>query len=68
MIFLDSLNGFAITDNDFSNDTGYILKTTNGGDNWNIIYTDNRDFKAIKFINLNVGYVCAADPFTSSNY
>jgi len=67
VIFLDSLNGFAITDNDFSNDTGYILKTTNGGDNWNIIYTDNRDFKAIKFINLNVGYVCAADPFTSSN-
>lgn len=67
VIFLDSLNGFAITDNDLLYDTGYIAKTTNGGDNWNIIYSDNRDFKAIQFINLNTGYVCAGDPFTSSN-
>ena len=66
VIFLDSLNGFAITDNDFSNDTGYILKTTNGGENWNIIFSSNRDFKEIQFINLNTGYVCGAQPQTGS--
>jgi len=66
VIFLDSLTGFAITDNDFSNDTGYILKTTNGGDNWNIVFSSNRDYKAIEFINLNTGYVCGAQPATGS--
>ncbi|MBK8980788.1 MAG: hypothetical protein IPM38_00325 [Ignavibacteria bacterium] len=68
VIFLDSLKGFAITDNNFTNDTGYIIKTTNGGDNWNIVYSDNRDFKAIQFINLNTGFICGADPFTGYNF
>lgn len=36
--FLDTLNGVAITDRGTNADTSYILKTTNGGINWNIIY------------------------------
>jgi hypothetical protein len=32
--FTDSLNGYSITST--SSDTSYILKTTNGGDNWNV--------------------------------
>jgi photosystem II stability/assembly factor-like uncharacterized protein len=66
VIFLDSLTGFAITDNNFSNDTGYILRTTNGGDNWDIVFSSNRDYKAIDFININTGYVCGAQPSTGS--
>lgn len=66
IIFIDSLNGFGVTDNNFSNDTGYIIKTTNGGDNWNIVFTDNRDYKAIAFIDLNIGYVCGAKPSSGS--
>jgi len=66
IIFIDSLNGFGVTDNNFSNDTGYIIKTTNGGDNWNIVFIDNRDYKAIAFIDLNTGYVCGAKPSSGS--
>ena len=43
--FLDSLKGFIVTGNNMPNDTsGYILKTTNGGDNWVLKFTDFRDF------------------------
>ncbi|HJY64702.1 MAG TPA: hypothetical protein VJ455_11150, partial [Ignavibacteria bacterium] len=37
--FIDSLNGYAVTNNLSPGDTGYILKTTNGGTNWNLQYT-----------------------------
>ncbi len=36
--FLDSLTGFAVT-NTNSLIEGYIIKTTNSGDNWSIVYT-----------------------------
>ena len=58
IIFLDSFTGFAITGNQTPNDTNYILRTTNGGDNWNIIHRAYRDFFRIKFINSNTGFVC----------
>lgn len=55
--FTDSLTGFAVTDYLFpSNDTGYILKTTNGGDNWFYSLKINKWFTKIKFINENTGY------------
>ncbi len=58
--FLDSLTGFAVTSPDAS-DNGYILKTSNGGDNWNNIYTypppnGNVGFTRIKFATDNIGY------------
>jgi photosystem II stability/assembly factor-like uncharacterized protein len=56
--FLDSLTGYAVTNNLSAGDTGYILKTTNSGDNWNFSFTINRGYTAIDFINLNTGYAC----------
>ena len=58
--FLDSLTGFAVT-NTNSSLQAYILKTTNGGDNWNINYTYtqtnvNWDFLKIGFVNSNTGF------------
>jgi len=40
IIFLDSLNGYAVTGN-FSGgqDTNYVLKTTNSGYNWTVVFT-----------------------------
>jgi len=58
MYFLDSLNGWIVSGNSMPNDTsGYILKTTNGGDNWQLKYTDFRDFSRIKFLNFSTGFV-----------
>ncbi len=56
--FLDSLTGYAVTNNLSPGDTGYILKTINRGDNWNFSFTINRGFTAIEFINLDTGYAC----------
>ena len=56
--FLDSLNGYAVTNNLSPGDTGYILKTTNRGDNWNFSFTVNRGFTAIGFVNFDTGYAC----------
>ena len=39
MTFLDSLTGFAVTNTQYIIVQAYILKTTNGGDNWYNIYT-----------------------------
>jgi len=59
MTFLDSLTGFAVTGTSSTNQC-YILKTSNGGDNWNIIYTYNSGanihFTKIQFANNSIGY------------
>ena len=34
IFFLDSLTGWTITPYTVQNDTAYVLKTTNGGDDW----------------------------------
>src|SRR5438477_10462926 len=54
--FIDSLTGYAVTNNLSPNDTGYILKTINGGNNWNLNLTINRIFSRIKFIYNNTGF------------
>ena len=56
--FLDSLTGFAITGDGSPNDSNYILKTTNSGNNWGIVYTAYRDFFRIKFVNEFTGFTC----------
>jgi len=58
IIFLDRLTGFAVTGDGLPNDSNYILKTTNGGDNWVIKYRAYRDFYRIQFINQNTGFAC----------
>ncbi|MCX6164961.1 MAG: T9SS type A sorting domain-containing protein [Ignavibacteriae bacterium] len=58
MVFLDSLIGFAVTLS-----PAYILKTTNGGDNWNIIYNHPNAFYRIQFPNKDSGYVLSINQF-----
>ena len=56
--FLDSLIGFAVTGNSTVGDTNYIIKTTNGGNNWIINFSAYKDFARVIFINSNTGFVC----------
>jgi photosystem II stability/assembly factor-like uncharacterized protein len=57
--FLDSLTGFFITGNlNTPSGINFIYKTTNGGSNWQNIYSDNKDFARIIFINSQTGFVC----------
>ncbi|MBZ0202069.1 MAG: T9SS type A sorting domain-containing protein [Ignavibacteria bacterium] len=58
IFFLDSLTGYAVTNNLTPNDTGYILKTTTSGDNWYVNIILNRNLTTVKFINSNTGFVC----------
>ena len=55
--FTDSLRGFAIT-NEVS-DTSFLLRTTNGGDNWTITHFDTGigSYYNVQFINANTGFV-----------
>jgi len=63
VVFLDSLTGYAVAQLNF------ILKTTNGGENWSIIYEDTTSvqfiFKRIQFISENEGF---AGGFFGLNY
>ncbi|MBX7047323.1 MAG: T9SS type A sorting domain-containing protein [Ignavibacteria bacterium] len=56
--FTDSLSGYIVTDAGFGNNN-YLLKTTNGGDNWNIVLTDTEPFVKVKFINQNTRFTNA---------
>ncbi|MEA3499966.1 MAG: YCF48-related protein, partial [Candidatus Marinimicrobia bacterium] len=41
---------------------GTMLKTTDGGDNWNLLKTDvDKDLKKLHFIDVNTGYVVGDD-------
>ena len=58
--FLDSLTGCAVTNTNSSLE-GYILRTSNGGDNWNIVYTytptaGTISFNKIAFADANTGF------------
>jgi photosystem II stability/assembly factor-like uncharacterized protein len=55
--FLDSLIGYAITSRLSSTDTSFILKTTDGGDNWAIIHGENSIFTRVQFLNQSTGFV-----------
>ena len=55
--FIDSSRGWIITEGNFNNhDTGYIMRTTNGGMNWTIQYDTTETFNVIQFVNENIGY------------
>jgi len=58
VFFIDSLTGYLVTNNNTPQDTGYIVKTTNGGENWNIIFKNKMDLNKIKFINALTGFSC----------
>ena len=56
--FTDSLNGFATCQISFN--YNYILKTTNGGDNWFLSDSLLSQLTKLQFLNLNTGYACGA--------
>jgi photosystem II stability/assembly factor-like uncharacterized protein len=60
--FLDTLNGYAVTD-PTGNDSSYFLKTTNGGANWNITQKFHTKLYSLSFPNLNTGYVSGIKAF-----
>lgn len=64
--FIDSLTGYAITGDNSVGDTNFVIKTTNGGDNWNIIHTAYRDLSRVIFLNPNTGFVCGG--FNAGSY
>jgi photosystem II stability/assembly factor-like uncharacterized protein len=56
--FVDSLLGFGVTGDNTVGDTNYIIKTTNGGDNWFKLDSVYGDISRVIFINANTGYIC----------
>ena len=64
--FLDSLTGYSLTS--ISSDTSYILKTTNGGDDWFINYrAPSFIFRRVQFLNNNTGYVAGQNLIKTTN-
>jgi photosystem II stability/assembly factor-like uncharacterized protein len=56
--FIDSLNGFAIASRNVNPDSSVILKTTNGGDSWSVVYSETpARFSRVQFINNSTGYI-----------
>ncbi len=63
--FLDSLNGYAVATQ--TSDTSYIMKTINGGDNWQIVYRNFFAMTKIQFLNVNTGYACGGYLYKTVN-
>ncbi len=61
--FLDSLTGFAVTTTN-SSVQAYILKTTNGGDNWNINYTSSSTWGFRRIISTDSSTIFAVRSYT----
>lgn len=67
LTFKDSLTGYAVTASGTENKS-YVIKTTNGGDNWNYILTDSsgRGFNDVEFLDVNTGFA-GTDYFSGSS-
>ncbi|MFZ1320222.1 MAG: hypothetical protein WAT71_01565, partial [Ignavibacteria bacterium] len=63
--FTDSLNGYATATVSF--DSGYILKTTNGGDNWYLADSVAFKLSQIQFINDSVGFAAGGYIWKTNN-
>ncbi len=61
--FLDSLNGWAVTDAGPSFDTAYVFKTSNGGVNWDFQYRFSAAFYKIQMIDYDTGYIAGTTGF-----
>lgn len=60
MTFTDSLTGYGITKGG-NVDSDYVIKTSNGGENWLIINTLYAELNHVNFINSNTGFICGGD-------
>ena len=67
LFFLDSITGFFCTAGLPYNDTNYIAKTTNGGDNWFIVFRDGLQFRDIFFVNSTTGFVGGTKIYKTTN-
>ena len=65
VVFLDSFTGYASARQ--QSDSSYILKTTNGGDNWEIIHRSSLAMINVKILNINTGFTCGAYLFKTTN-
>ena len=66
IFFLDSLTGWAITNSLGQYDTAFVLRTTNGGDNWIISYARSQQytgFYRIYFLNSSTGFICGVSQY-----
>jgi len=62
IFFLDSLNGWVVTQGSFSsNDTSHILHTSDGGNNWDFQFSGLTNLLSIQFLNFDTGYVCGGN-------
>ena len=57
IFFIDSLNGWIVTNGgEPTNDTAYIMRTSNGGENWVVQKLRVEKLNVIQFVNVNTGY------------
>ena len=66
--FIDSLTGWAVTPYRYQNDTSYVLRTTNRGDNWYIQHIRIGQFvgsNIVTFLNTNTGYTAGVSNLPS---
>jgi len=61
--FIDTSNGWVVTDWGPSFDTAYIFKTSDGGSNWELQYRYPVSFTAINMVNANTGYASGGTGF-----
>ncbi len=59
LTFKDSLTGYGVTVRG-SDGNSYVIRTTNGGDNWNYVLTESfgRMFTDVMFLDASTGFVC----------
>ena len=58
IFFLDSTTGWVVTDGRTNtNDTGYIMKTTDSGNSWVVQYNQPMKLNVVQFPDNNTGYV-----------
>lgn len=58
IFFLDSSTGWVVTDGRTNtNDTGYIMKTTDSGNSWVVQYNQPMKLNVVQFLDNNTGYV-----------
>ena len=67
MEFTDSLNGYACAEAQEINIPSYLLRTTNGGKNWQITDSLYSNLLEIQFLNGHIGYVCGARMYKTTN-
>ncbi len=67
MEFTDSLNGYICADAQTINIASYLLRTTDGGENWRITDSLYSNLLEIQFLDHNVGYVCGAKMYKTTN-